>query len=51
MIRTLTIIENITDGGEVEYSANGSLPIDEAAKVLVLIAYQATPAPADQTGA
>ena len=44
MIRALTIIEDIKDGGTVEYTANGSLPIDEAAKALVIIAYNVQPA-------
>jgi hypothetical protein len=43
MIRTLTIIENRKENGIVEYSANGSFPIDEAAKALVIIAYQSIP--------
>jgi hypothetical protein len=43
MIRTLTIIENQKDDGTLEYTANGSFPIDEAAKALVIIAYQSIP--------
>ena len=42
MIRTLTIIENIT-GNVVEYSVSGELPVDEAARALVLVAYQVVP--------
>ena len=41
MIRTLTIIENQKDDGTLEYSINGSLPIDEAAKALVVCAFNA----------
>ena len=41
MIRSLTLIENKTEEGEVEYSLNGSLPIEEAAKALVIIAFNA----------
>ena len=41
MIRTLTIVENKEEGKEAEYSANGALPIDEAARILVVIAYNA----------
>ena len=41
MIRTLTIVENATGEGKIEYTANGSLPIDEAGRALVLIAYNA----------
>lgn len=43
MIRTLTIVENTNEKGSVEYSVNGALPIDEAAKALIIIAYQAIP--------
>jgi hypothetical protein len=42
MIRTLTIVENRAEEGKVEYSISGGLPIDEAAKALVIIAYSAT---------
>jgi len=41
MIRTLTIVENTTEEGKIEYTANGSLPIDDAGRALVLIAYNA----------
>jgi len=41
MIRTLTIVENVTKEGQIEYSVNGSLPIDEAAKALVIFAFNA----------
>ena len=50
MIRTLTIVENSDEKGSVEYSVNGSLPIDEAAKALVIVAYQAMP-PKKEEGA
>jgi hypothetical protein len=43
MIRTLTIVENTNKEGKIEYSLNGNLPIDEAAKALIIIAYQTTP--------
>jgi hypothetical protein len=43
MIRTLTIVEIIEDGKEPVYSISGPLPIDEAAKIIVNIAYQAIP--------
>lgn len=38
MIRTLTLVENRSDNDNVEYSVNGNLPIDEAAKALIVIA-------------
>ena len=41
MIRILTIIENISEDGKIEYTINGSLPIDEAAKALVIVAFNA----------
>ena len=41
MIRTLTIVENRTEDGKVEYEANGSLPIDEAARALVILSFNA----------
>ena len=43
MIRALTLIENTKEDGSVEYTTMGSLPIDEAAKALVVVAYQTTP--------
>jgi hypothetical protein len=43
MIRTLTIVENQKEDGTVEYGANGSLPMDDAAKAMIIIAYQAIP--------
>lgn len=44
MIRALTLIENTKEDGSVEYTTMGSLPIDEAAKALVVVAYQTIPA-------
>jgi len=43
MIRTLTIVELTEEGRAPVYSVNGALPIDEAAKALVIVAYQAIP--------
>jgi len=43
MIRTLTIVEITEEGKEPVHSVSGSLPIDEAAKIIVNIAYQAIP--------
>ena len=44
MIRTLTIVEHRNDKENIiEYTVNGELPLDEAAKALVVIAYQAQP--------
>ena len=39
MIRTLVIVENKMDGKEPEYQASGDLPVDEAAKALVIVAF------------
>lgn len=41
MIRSLTIIENTSEKEEVSYSLNGDFPIDEAARALVIVAYNA----------
>jgi hypothetical protein len=41
MIRSLTIIENKDNTGNVAYQLSGDLPIDEAAKALVIIAFNA----------
>lgn len=38
MMRTLTIIENKTDDGKVEYQISGEMPIEEVARALVIIA-------------
>jgi len=40
MIRLLTIIENITENGEVHYTINGNLPLVNAAQALVLISFE-----------
>ena len=49
MIRTLTIVEYRNEKENiVEYTVNGELPLDEAAKSLVVIAYQAKPKPQPQ---
>lgn len=42
-IRTLSIIENTDDDGNVSYHVNGDLPLDIAAKALVIVAFAATP--------
>jgi hypothetical protein len=47
MIRTLTIIENVKEDGLVEYTINGSLPLEEVARALVIIAFNA-PKPAEK---
>lgn len=39
MIRTVTIVENKKDDGKIEYEANGSLPIDDAARALIIISF------------
>jgi hypothetical protein len=41
MIRTFTIVENRSENGNVEYSVNGDMPIDEVARALVVIAFNA----------
>ena len=41
MIRTLTIVENQVEAGKVDYQLNGDLPLDEAARALVIIAFNA----------
>lgn len=47
MLRTLTIIENKKEDGTFEYSLSGDLPLDEAAKALVIVAFNARPTPTD----
>jgi len=50
MIRSLTIIENKDDQGNVVYQLSGDMPIDEAAKALVIAAFNSgrpTPVPAE----
>lgn len=39
MIRSLSIIENRTENGIVEYAVSGELPLDEAAAALIRIAF------------
>ena len=41
MIRTLTIVENKEEGKETDYSAEGSLPLDEAARTLIILSFNA----------
>ena len=42
MIRSLTIIENKDENEKgITYSLNGDLPIDEAARALVIVAFNA----------
>jgi len=38
MMRTFTIVENKTENGKVEYNVSGDLPIEEAARALVIVA-------------
>ena len=40
-IRTLTIVEIKGDKGDVNYLLNGDLPIDEAAKGIVIAVFNA----------
>jgi hypothetical protein len=42
MIRSFTIVENKTDGGNVEYQVSGEMPIEDVARALVIIALHAT---------
>jgi len=41
MIKVLTIIKETDEKGVTNYSVNGNLPIDEAAKSLVIVAFNA----------
>lgn len=41
MIRTFTIVENRSENGNVEYSVNGDLPIEEAGRAIVIAALHA----------
>ena len=41
MIEVLTIVKTTDEKGVVNYSVNGSLPLDECAKALVIVAFQA----------
>jgi hypothetical protein len=38
MIRTFTIVENRQENGNVEYSVNGDIPLEEVARALITIA-------------
>ena len=40
-IEILTVVKSIDEKGVVNYAVNGSLPLDEAAKALVIAAFQA----------
>ena len=40
MIETLTLVKQTDKNGIVNYSLNGNLSLDEAAKALVIIAFQ-----------
>ena len=42
MFEILTIIKNIDEKGVVNYVINGSLPLDEAAKALIIVAFNAS---------
>jgi hypothetical protein len=37
----LTIVESTDENGQLIYSLNGDLPLDEAARALVIIAFNA----------
>lgn len=39
MIEILTIVKQTNENGIVNYSLNGNLPLDEAAKALVIVAF------------
>jgi len=41
MLEILTIIKEIGESGAVNYTVNGNLPLDEAAKALVIVAFNA----------
>lgn len=38
MIRTFIIVENRNDNGNVDYSVNGDMPLEEVARALITIA-------------
>ena len=40
-IEVLTIVKTSDEAGQVNYSVNGSLSLDEAARALVIVAFQA----------
>jgi len=41
MIETLTLVKQTEKNGTVNYSLTGDLPLDEAAKALVIVAFNA----------
>ncbi|MFA6364745.1 hypothetical protein [Methanoregula sp.] len=41
MIEILTIIKETDTNGILNYTVNGNLPLDEAAKALVIVAFNA----------
>ena len=41
MIEVLTIVKNTDEQGIIRYTCNGTLSLDEAAKALVIVAFQA----------
>ena len=41
MLEILTLVKQTDENGTVNYSVNGSLPIEEAAKALVIVAFNA----------
>ena len=43
MIEILTLVKTTDENGNVNYSVSGGMPLDEAAKALVIIAFQAEP--------
>jgi len=47
-IEVLTIVKTIDKDGTTNYSVNGSLSLDEAARALVIVAFQAQPPTGDK---
>jgi len=43
MIESITITKVTKDDGTVEYALTGTMPIDEAARALVVIAFNSAP--------
>lgn len=43
MIEILTIVKTVDEKGQINFVCNGLLPLDEAARALVITAYQAEP--------
>jgi len=41
MIESLTLIKNTDEKGDISYTINGALPLEEAAKMIVIIAFNA----------